>query len=337
MTSGSVIAVDAMGGDLAPGSVVEGALLAAERQSIKTLLVGDRSSIVAVEPSIERHPLIEVRHASEVIAMGAEPAVGVRRLKDSSIVRAAEAVRNGDATALLSAGNTGAALAASLVRIGRIKGVARPAIAVPFPVLGSTPCTLIDSGANPDATPEMLVQFAQLGTVYTRSRFGVDRPRVAVLTIGSEAGKGNALVKQACALLERPDWAESCGADYVGNQEGGDLMTGAADVLVCDGFTGNVVLKALEGAVALTLDAIRAALGSTPAALAAAPVIDPILEPLFDVLDPNLRGAAMLCGTKQVSVISHGSSSAETIANAIRTTSEMADSTIVEDFRAVFS
>lgn len=337
MTSASVIAVDAMGGDLAPGSVVEGALLAAERQSIRTLLVGDRSSIVDVERSIERHPLIEIRHASEVIAMGAVPAVGVRRLKDSSIVRAAEAVRDGDATALLSAGNTGAALAASLLRIGRIKGVTRPAIAVPFPVLGSTPCTLIDCGANPDATPEMLVQFAQLGTVYTRSRFGVERPRVAVLTIGEEAGKGNAMVKQACVLLEQPEWAQACGADYVGNLEGGDLMTGAGDVLVCDGFTGNVVLKALEGAMALALDAIRVALVSTPAAAATGPVIDPIVGPLFDTLDPNLIGAAMLCGTKGVSVISHGSSSAETIANAIGTTALMADSTILADFRAVFS
>jgi glycerol-3-phosphate acyltransferase PlsX len=333
----SVIAVDAMGGDFAPRSVVEGALLAAERQSISSLLVGDRAAIAAIDPSIERHPLIEIRHAGEVIAMGAEPAAGVRRLKDSSIVRAAEAVRDGDAIGLLSAGNTGAALAASLLRIGRIKGVARPAIAVPFPVLGSTPCTLIDSGANPDATPEMLVQFAQLGVVYTRSQFGVERPRVAVLTIGEEAGKGNAMVKQACALLERPDWAEACGADYVGNLEGGDLMTGAGDVLVCDGFTGNVVLKALEGAMELALDAIRAALGSTPTAAATASVLDPILEPLFAALDPNLIGAAMLCGTKKVSVISHGSSTSETIANAIRTTAEMADSTIVEDFRAVFS
>ncbi len=332
----TVVAVDAMGGDHAPAAVVHGAVLAAERDGIDTLLVGDRVAIESVLGD-NGHPRVAVRHASEVVAMGAEPASSVRRLRDSSIVRAAEAVRDGDAKALLSAGNTGAAMAASLLRIGRIKGVSRPAIAVPFPVLGSTPCTLLDCGANPDATPEMLVQFAQLGTVYARSRFGVERPRVAILTIGEEAGKGNALVKEACNLLEHGGWTEKCGAKYVGNLEGRDLMTGAADVLVCDGFTGNVVLKSLEGTVGLALDAIRTALVSTPEAAATAPVIDPILDPLFRILDPNLIGAAMLCGTKQVSVISHGASDADTLANAMRTTAEMAESSIVEDFRSVFS
>lgn len=332
----AVVAVDAMGGDHAPVAVVHGAVLAAERDGIDTLLVGDRAAIESILGD-NGHPRVAVRHASEVVAMGAEPASSVRRLKDSSIVRAAEAVRDGDAQALLSAGNTGAAMAASLLRIGRIKGVSRPAIAVPFPVLGSTPCTLLDCGANPDATPEMLVQFAQLGTVYARSRFGVERPRVAILTIGEEAGKGNALVKEACNLLDHDGWTRKCGARYVGNLEGRDLMTGAADVLVCDGFTGNVVLKSLEGTVGLALDAIRSALVSTPEAAATAPVIDPILDPLFRILDPNLIGAAMLCGTKEVSVISHGASDADTLANAIRTTAEMAESSIVEDFRSVFS
>ncbi len=326
-----------MGGDYAPRAVVDGALLAAERDGVRTLLVGDQEAIHSADPALGSHPLISVRHASEVVAMGAEPASSVRRMKDSSIVRAAEAVRDGDAIALLSAGNTGAALAASLLRIGRIKGVSRPAIAVPFPVLGSTPCSLIDCGANPDATPEMLIQFAQLGAVYTRSRYGVGRPRVGVLTIGEEAGKGNALVKAAIGLFEEPAWAEACGAEFVGNLEGGDLMAGKADVLVVDGFTGNVVLKSLEGAMAIALDAIRAALVSTPEAAATASFLDPILDPLYRTLDPNLIGAAMLCGTKGVSVISHGSSNADTIANAIRTTSEMAESTIVDDFRAVFS
>lgn len=331
------VAVDAMGGDAAPRCVVEGALLAAERDQVASLLVGDRDKIAAIDPHLSSHPLITVRHASEVVEMGAEPASSVRRMKDSSIVRAAEAVRDGDASALLSAGNTGAAMAASLLRIGRIKGVSRPAIAVPFPVLGSTRCSLLDCGANPDATPEMLVQFAQLGTVYARSRFGIESPRVAILTIGEEAGKGNSLVKDALQLFENSDWAQACGANFVGNLEGNDLMAGKADVMITDGFTGNVVLKSLEGGVRIALDAIRAALVSTPAAADAAPVLDPILNPLFDVLDPNLIGAAMLCGTRGVSVISHGSSSADTLANAIRTTTEMAASSIVDDFRAVFA
>jgi glycerol-3-phosphate acyltransferase PlsX len=326
-----------MGGDFAPRSVVEGAIIAAERDQVASLLVGDESAIAEIDPSLNKHRLISVRHASEVIAMGAEPASSVRRMKDSSIVRAAEAVRDGDAAALLSAGNTGAAMAASLLRIGRIKGVARPAIAVPFPVLNSTPCSLIDCGANPDATPEMLVQFGQLGAVYARSRFGIASPKVAILTIGEEAGKGNSLVKEALELFESTDWSGSCGAEFVGNLEGGDLMTGDADVMVADGFTGNVVLKSLEGTVRIALDAIRAALVSSSEVAATAPIINPILDPLFRVLDPNLIGAAMLCGTKGVSVISHGSSDADTIANAIRTTTEMAASSIVEDFRTVFT
>jgi glycerol-3-phosphate acyltransferase PlsX len=160
---------------------------------------------------------------------------------------------------------------------------------------------------------------------------------VAILTIGEEAGKGNALVKESLELFESTDWAERCGAEFVGNLEGRDLMTGDADVMVADGFTGNVVLKSLEGGVGLALDAIRRALVSTPEAAAAAAVVEPILDPLFKTLDPNLIGAAMLCGTKGVSVISHGSSDADTIANAIRTTTEMAASSIVDDFRAVFS
>ncbi len=331
------VAVDAMGGDAAPRCVVEGALLAAERDQVSSMLVGDEAKIAEIDPHLSSHPLITIRHASEVVEMGAEPASSVRRMKDSSIVRAAEAVRDGEASALLSAGNTGAAMAASLLRIGRIKGVSRPAIAVPFPVLGSTRCSLLDCGANPDATPEMLVQFAQLGTVYARSRFGIESPRVAILTIGEEAGKGNALVKDALNLFENSDWAESCGANFVGNLEGNDLMAGKADVMITDGFTGNVVLKSLEGGVRIALDAIRDALGSTPAAAETAPVLDPILNPLFEILDPNLIGAAMLCGTKGVSVISHGSSSSDTLANAIRTTTEMAASSIVDDFRAVFA
>jgi len=227
-----------MGGDFAPEVVVEGARLAAERDGVSVLLVGDPARLGNVGD-------MEIQPASEVVAMDADPAVSVRRLKDSSIVRAAEAVRDGRASSVLSAGNTGAAMAASLLRLGRIKGVARPAIAVPFPVLGSTPTTLLDCGANPDCQPEWLVQFARMGTAYARQRFGLASPRVGVLTIGEEAGKGNSMVKAACQLLEQPEWAEQCRADYVGNIEGGDLMAGVADVIVCDGFTGNVTLKSL--------------------------------------------------------------------------------------------
>ncbi len=313
------VAVDAMGGDDAPGVVVEGARLAAERDGVPILLVGDPDRLGDVGD-------LEVLAASEVVAMDADPAVSVRKLKDSSIVRAAEAVRDGRASSLLSAGNTGAAMAASLLRLGRIKGVSRPAIAVPFPVLDSTPTTLLDCGANPDCQPEWLVQFARMGTAYARHRFCIDRPRVAVLTIGEEAGKGNAMVKAACTLLEEPDWAYQCNAEYVGNVEGGDLMAGVADVIVCDGFTGNVTLKSLEGFYDIFRDSISEAVdrGGAKAGGDSAAVLADELAPIFHHFDAKATGAAMLLGTRGVTLISHGSSSANTLANAIRTADEMA-------------
>ncbi len=320
------VAVDAMGGDNAPETVVEGARIASESFGVPVLLVGDPDRLGDTGS-------LEVAPASEVVEMGADPARAVRNLKDSSIVRAAEAVRDGRASSLLSAGNTGAAMAASLLRMGRIKGVARPAIAVPFPVLGSTPSTLLDCGANADCQPDWLVQFARLGTAYARQRFDLPRPRVATLTIGEEAGKGNAMVKEACELLEQPEWAEACGASYIGNVEGGDLMAGVADVIVCDGFTGNVALKSLEGGFELFKSAIRDALVSNPEVAATAAVVDPVIDPLFTIYDAGKTGAAMLLGTRGVTMISHGSSSAITLANAIRTADELSTADIVKSLR----
>ncbi len=322
------VAVDAMGGDHAPGVVVHGARLAAERDGVPILLVGDPDRLGEVGD-------LEVLAASEVVAMDADPAVSVRKLKDSSIVRAAEAVRDGRASSLLSAGNTGAAMAASLLRLGRIKGVSRPAIAVPFPVLDSTPTTLLDCGANPDCQPEWLVQFARMGTAYARHRFSIDRPRVGVLTIGEEAGKGNTMVKAACALLEEPEWAAQCMADYVGNVEGGDLMAGVADVIVCDGFTGNVTLKSLEGFYDIFRDSISEAVdrGGTRAGPGAAATVAEELAPIFHHFNAKATGAAMLLGTRGVTLISHGSSSADTLANAIRTADELARTNIVGRIR----
>lgn len=272
---------------------------------------------------------IPILAASEVIAMGDEPATSVRRKKDASIVRAAEAVRDGKAAALLSAGNTGAAMAASLLRMGRIRGISRPAIAVPFPVLGSTPCTLLDCGANADVQPEWLLQFAQMGAVYSRARWGIETPRVGIMTIGEEAGKGNSLVKEACGLLEAEEWIEACGATYVGNLEGRDLMSGVADVIVTDGFTGNIILKSLEGGVGIALDAIREVLDRNPETREAARVLHPLLNPLFDELDPETRGSAALLGTRGVALVAHGSSSEFAVANAIVTAAQMVELDIV--------
>ncbi len=324
------VAVDAMGGDDAPASIVEGARIAVEQFGVPVVLVGRPDELGDTGT-------IPVIAASEVVAMDAEPAASVRKLKDSSVVRGAEAVRDGVASSFLSAGNTGAAMAASLLRMGRIKGVSRPAIAVPFPVLGSTDTTLLDCGANADCQPEWLLQFAKMGTVYTRTRSGIEMPRVGVMTIGEEAGKGNALVKATCELFEQTDWAAECGATFVGNVEGRDLMTGVADVIVCDGFTGNIILKSLEGGIGGALEAIKAALRSTPEMAATADIVDPVLTPLFDALDPDQRGSAMLLGTRGVSMIAHGSSTSSAIANAIRTADEMVEAGIVANVRAAFA
>ncbi len=320
------IAVDAMGGDNAPASIVEGAKLAVEQFGVPVVLVGRPDEIGDTGG-------IPVIAASEVIAMDAEPAASVRKMKDSSIVRAAEAVRDGQASALLSAGNTGASMAASLLRLGRIRGVSRPAIAVPFPVLGSTPSTLLDCGANADCNPEWMVRFAQMGTVYARARFGIESPRVGVMTIGEEAGKGNSLVKETCSLLENTDWMEACGATYVGNMEGGDVMAGTADVIVCDGFTGNIILKSLEGGFDIALGAIRQALQSTQELAEVSGIIDPVLAPLLTEFDSASRGSAALLGTKGVSMIAHGSATPYGIANAIRTASDMVEVDIVQRIR----
>ena len=306
-----------MGGDDAPESIVNGAVKAVENSDVSVLLVGDPEILGPLLPA--SHDGISIKPASQVIPMGAEPASSVRKNKDSSVVRTMEAVRDGEACAALTAGNTGAAMASSLLRLGRIKGVARPAIALPFPVLNSTPTTLLDVGANADCLPEWLLQFAILGTAYTQSRFKVAKPRVGLLTIGEEAGKGNALSKEAAGLLEDGAWADAVGAEYIGNIEANELMTGEADVLVCDGFTGNVVLKALEGLCKVYESAMRTELAQA----GASDVATPILKPLWDTYNSGNTGAAMLLGTRGVTMISHGSASSDSIANAINTAKQL--------------
>jgi glycerol-3-phosphate acyltransferase PlsX len=221
------IAVDAMGGDRAPGEILAAAHAAAA-QGIPVALVGPEGL-----DGIGDIPLIP---ASEVIEMHDDPAQGVRRKKDSTLVRAAEAVRDGKASAMISAGNTGATMAAALLRMGRIKGVNRPAIATPLPVPGHAPNILLDAGANAEVQAEWLVQFAQMGSVFARHRFGIEQPKVGLLSIGEEPGKGDTLRKEAYELL-----SAAPGIEFVGNIEGRDMLLKTADVIVTDGFTGNVV------------------------------------------------------------------------------------------------
>ena len=321
------IAVDGMGGDKAPDEIVDGARRARDEVGVPVVLVG-RPEELGTEHGLEVIP------ASEVIAMAADPASSVRTMKDSSLVRAAEAVRDGKASAMISAGNTGATMASALLRMGRIKGVKRPAIATPIPVPGGTPTILLDAGANAECQPEWLVQFAQMGAVLARERYGIAEPKVGLLSIGEEAGKGNPLVKETHGLLvDAPLGA----AQFVGNVEGRDIMTDEIDVIVTDGFTGNVALKTLEGGMRALVNALFGVFAASDEAKAAAEVLMPGLLPLYAQLDPDSYGGAMLLGVDGVCIISHGSSSATAIVNAVRVAADMVDHDIVGLLRAAIS
>ncbi|MFP4512579.1 MAG: phosphate acyltransferase PlsX [Acidimicrobiales bacterium] len=320
------IAVDAMGGDHAPDQIVAGARQAQEEDGVPVVLVG-RSDLIR-DPG----PL-EVIEASEVIPMDADPSGSVRRMKDSSLVRAAEAVRDGKASAMVSAGNTGATMASALLRMGRIKGVSRPAIATPIPDPVGAPCVLLDAGANSECQPEWLVQFALMGAIYSRDRYGVECPKVGLLSIGEEPTKGNALVKDAHKLLVDIDW-DALGAQFIGNIEGRDLMASVADVCVTDGFTGNVTLKSLEGGMRALIGALLGVFDSSEEARDAASTLMPALSPLYAQLDPENTGGALMLGVDGVCIISHGSSSALAMRNAVRTAAEMVQAGLVESIRA---
>jgi glycerol-3-phosphate acyltransferase PlsX len=314
------IAVDAMGGDRAPEAILAGAHEAADA-GIPVLIVGPEG--------LDGCGDLEVLVASEVIAMDEDPAQSVRRKKDSTLVRAAEAVRDGRASAMISAGNTGATMASALLRMGRIKGVNRPAIATQIPVPGSTPTVLLDAGANSEVQGEWLVQFAQMGSVFARHRFDIARPRVGLLSIGEEPGKGDSLRKEAYELL-----GVAPGIDFIGNVEGRDVMSPDVDVVVTDGFTGNVVLKTLEGGMRAVIAALVAAFDSDDTSRSAAEALMPSLMPLYEILDPDTYGGAMLLGVDGVCIISHGSSSPRAITNGIRVAAEMVEAGIVEELRA---
>lgn len=319
------IAVDAMGGDHAPGAIVAGARAAAAAGTPVVLVgppdLGDRVDIGDL-------PLIE---ASEVIAMDEDGGRAVRRKKDSTLVRAAEAVRDGHASAMISAGNTGATMASALLRMGRVKGVSRPAIATILPVPGGRPTVLLDAGANAEVSPEWLVQFAQMGSIFARHRFGLPEPTVGLLSIGEEPGKGDALRKEAFGLLTAA--AESSDLNFIGNVEGRDLMADTADVVVTDGFVGNVALKALEGGLKAVIKGLLEVFAD-PAVKPHADALLPALLPLYAQLDPETYGGAMLLGVDGVCIIGHGSSSQRAIVNAIGVAREMVEANVVGEIAA---
>ncbi len=313
------VAVDAVGGDKAPGEVVAGARRAYDEHGIGVVLVGP--------PDLVGDPLgLPLVACTEVIAMDEDPAGSVRRKKDSSLVRAAELVRDANACAMVSAGNTGATMASALLRMGRLPGVVRPCIATPLPRLGRTPAVLVDAGANAECTAAMLVQFAAMGAAYVSARFGTAAPTVGLLSIGEEPTKGTPLVKETHGLLSElsGDASGTAGFEFVGNLEGRDLLPSPADVVVTDGFTGNVALKALEGSLRFLFDTLLGVFGTDEATTQAADTLLPHILPLAAALEPENTGGALLLGTDGVCVISHGSSNAAAVMNAILVAHECA-------------
>jgi glycerol-3-phosphate acyltransferase PlsX len=318
------VALDAMGGDRAPDEILAGARLAIER-GFAVQLVGRTADLGDLGD-------LAVLEASEVIEMHDDPAHGVRRKKDASVVRAAELVCDGKASAMVSAGNTGAAMVAALLRMGRIKGVSRPAIATTLPTPGrgdQPPTVLLDSGANAECHPEWLVQFAQMGTVYFRHRYEVAKPKVGLMSIGEESMKGNTLVKTTHELL-----AQLSEVNFVGNVEGRDVLTDRVDVVVTDGFTGNVLLKGMEGASAAVSQAFLDALIVHPELSAVGADVQAVLDPLLESIDYETYGGAMLLGVEGVCLIAHGSSHARAVANAVQLAQELFDGDVVGALRA---
>jgi glycerol-3-phosphate acyltransferase PlsX len=306
------IAVDAMGGDRGPDEIVAGAL-AARGDGVELVIVGD--------PGLDTHGL-ELLPAADVIEMHDKPAEAVRAKPDSSLVAAVRAVAEGHADAVVSAGNTGAVLAAGLLELRRIPGVLRPAIAVPIPTERG-PSVLLDAGANADARPEHLLQFATMGAVFAAEILGVERPTVRLLSIGEEREKGNQLA------LEAHDLLAASGLDFAGNTEGRDILRGTADVVVTDGFTGNVVLKTLEGTIGTILDALRAEITVTPRGKLGGLLIRPAARRLRHRLDPDTYGGAYLLGLRGLAVVAHGNSSRTAIANAVRLAARGVDHDVV--------
>ena len=317
------IVVDAMGGDNAPSAIIEG-VRAAIDLGIPVELVGDPAKIENVDD-------ITLHAALEVIGMADEPGRAVRTMKDSSIVRAAERVRDGHAGAMVSAGNTGAVAAAALLRMKRLKGVSRPAIATTLPVPGRAPKILLDSGAMADCQPEWLHQFAQMGSAFARVRYEVKEPRVGLVSIGEEREKGNQLVKATHQLL-----ADDSSLNFIGNVEGNDVLSGDVDVVVADGFTGNVILKTIEGTIKFLVDQIVTALTAEEAVAVGAQALNH-LAPIAAELNPDAVGGAMLLGVNGVAIISHGSAGPTAVTNACRVAKDMVERDLLGELSAAVS
>jgi len=307
------IAVDAMGGDRGPGLIARAAVGVIEAQSsdLEIILVGDRGQIEpTLRKSARNNPKIQIAHASEIVGMSEAPANAIRKKKDSSIAVALRLLKAGEADALVSAGNTGAVVAGSLVSIGRLHGVSRPAIATFYPT-SKRPVVFLDIGANSVCTPKNLVQFGIMGSVFAEYHLGTKEPRVGLLNIGEEKSKGTDMVRAAYDLLKDVQ------LNFVGNVEGRDVMAGQVDVVVCDGFVGNVVLKFSESILAFTSQMLRQEIKKSFRAKLGALLLKPVFSTFRQRLDYAEYGGAPLLGVNGVVIICHGKSSPRAIRNAI--------------------
>jgi len=322
------IAVDAMGGDHGPAVVVEGAYAAVREFGASVVLVGDTT---AIERELARLGAssagLEVRHASQVVGMGESPSQALRRKRDSSLRVAAELVRDGDASAFVSAGNTGAAMAVAMFVVGVLRGVDRPAIAAVLPNLRRF-SVLLDAGANIDPKPWHLFQFAVMGHVYARDILGIERPRVGLLSVGEEEGKGNELTREAYEQLK------DSSLNFIGNVEGRDIYNGHCDVVVTDGFTGNVALKISESLAEMVGAMIREELTRDVRSKLGAALAKPAFERFRKRVDYAEMGGAPLLGIDGAAIICHGASPVKAIKNAVRVAREWAKAGLNEHIRS---
>lgn len=314
------IALDAMGGDFAPAITVEGAIETVNYyEDIEVILVGNESSL-KVELSNKRYPpdRIKIKHASQIVGMDESPSVAIRKKRDSSIRRAVELVKQGEADAVISAGNSGVVMGTAILLLGTSKNVDRPAIAAIMPSF-KAPFVLIDAGANLHCKPENLLHFALMGSTYCNVIFEREKPKVALISTGEEDTKGNELIQDTFKLLKKSD------VHFIGNIDGKDIFSGKADVIVCDGFTGNVILKTSEGLADVIIKMLRREVANLSVGRIGYLLIKPALKNFKRKTDYDEYGGAPLLGINGTCIISHGRSTAKAIRNAMRVASDFAE------------
>ncbi|MDZ8109151.1 MAG: phosphate acyltransferase PlsX [Nostoc sp. DedQUE12a] len=327
------IAIDAMGGDHAPGEIVAGALRAREELGVDILLVGDPQQIEAALPPKTNLGQMEIVTAQEAIAMDEEPLNAVRRKRNASVNVAMDLVKQQQADAVFSAGHSGAAMASALLRLGRLPGVDRPAIGTVFPtIVAGKPVLVLDVGANVDCRPKFLEQFAVMGSAYSRYVLGTNEPKVGLLNIGEEDSKGNDAAVRAHQLLR-----ENSQINFIGNAEGRDVLSGRFDVIVCDGFVGNVLLKFAEAVGEVILQILREELPQGLHGQIGSALLKPNLKRIKQRMDHAEHGGALLLGVAGVCLIGHGSSQAPSIFNAIRMAKEAVDNQVLQRIQSQYT